>query len=141
MRLLLDVAVTSPLEGANTGTLEIPSREDALVACRQAGKMFASKVRKYEGRGMPAGFSFLPIIFESTGRLHPDSLIFLRTVAAKASDLQRIGHDTLFNHFLKRLSVGLQRFVGFALCSRLCSLCSHTSVHDPTFATNSILDA
>ena len=112
-RLLLDVGVT----GALTGT---PG--SAAISYHNA------KNRKYLQMSTSRGFGFLPIIFESSGMLHAEAKSFLKRVAKRASELKRISEDILFEYFLKRLSLTLQRGIAEAITQRTAKVNSHSTV-------------
>ena len=66
---------------------------------------------KYEAEANQNNHKFLPIVFESTGRMHPESLKFLRKVGAEGAQDEHEGEEdtALFNYFMTSLSVCLQR--------------------------------
>ena len=68
-RLLLDISITSPLTGYTGGNFPVGSAAKAR---------FNEKMNNYGAAAAQQGFSFLPIIFESTGFVHPEpSAIFV----------------------------------------------------------------
>jgi hypothetical protein len=73
-QVLLDVSITSPLTGALYGQLDnAVSRKLAGQQKKMANKRFQEKTNKYRARVVANGFGFVPIIFESSGRIHDQS--------------------------------------------------------------------
>lgn len=141
-RLLLDVAVTSPLQGAGKGLVEVTTSSDKFVVGKQMNKTHNAKIRKYKALCDTSGFGFRPIVFESTGLMHEELLSLLKSSAQHAADLKHIPAATLQRYFSKRLSVTLQSHIAEGMLSRLADLKSHcrTCSGDPSFATNVILE-
>jgi hypothetical protein len=123
-KLLLDVGVTSPLS--------IASREIGSAA----NNMAARKIGKYRASCAAAGFSFKPIVFESTGYMHKDALDFLHGLAKEASEVKHIPAAVLYNYFVKRLSFRLQCGIANSIGKRLANVRSQCQckASDPTFA-------
>ena len=129
-KLVLDVSVTSPLEGAEKGILRPPkSRRRALIKDAAANTRFQQKKQLYGACAEASGLGFLPIIFESTGRLHEQGKRFLKAVAKKASAVKKIRADVLYRFFLKRLSCCLYRGLGESINLRVL----RTNSHQPFF--------
>jgi hypothetical protein len=101
-KVLLDVSVTAVLTQATEGRANPPGEAARL--------RFEDKNRTYNEKANNNNHSFLPIVFESTGGIHPKSLEFLKAVAKDVTDDQRgAKEDALFNYFMTSLSVCLQR--------------------------------
>ena len=117
------------------------------IQARQRGKsadsMYAAKLRKYQHVAQANRFSFLPIIFESTGLVHADTKQFLMKLATGASELKRIPKDVLYSFFMKRLSVCVQVNIASCIQKRVASIASHSGAmnHDPTFNRNMIFES
>ncbi len=93
-------------------------------------------LRIYSERVISGGFSLQPIIFESSGLLHPK---FLTQCAQYAGPL-RLAQALCF--FIKRLSVTLQRTIANGVNMRLMRLASHSDIHNnPSFLHSAMLEA
>jgi hypothetical protein len=66
------------------------------------------KVGKYGNISAANGFSFKPIVFESNGYAHPDTVLFLKEVAKMGAPIRGIPAANLYKYFIKLLSVRLQ---------------------------------
>ena len=91
-------------------------REDVGKAANTA---FLQKKAKYQGVCDACGFSFIPLIFESTGFMHSGVKAYLRSLAANCSTVKKISPDILYNHFVKRLSFRLQSCFASNIVHRL----------------------
>ncbi len=80
--LILDVSITDPVPGSTSGQLHI-SDAAAKVPDRAAEQAFKDKNTKYLQIAHDNGLSFLPIIFESTGRVHESVVKMVKSLAAK----------------------------------------------------------
>ena len=89
-KLVLDVSVTCPLQYNLQGTLTTITRRQANKKGPAAETAFKVKNKKYLERATRNKLGFLPIIFESTGRVHPKSLELFKTIAKKAEESTRI---------------------------------------------------
>jgi hypothetical protein len=81
--------------------------------------MFNTKNTKYQQLSATAGFGFLPIIFETSGYVHPEVLSLLKSVANQASALSSIPEATLYNYYLKCLSMELQKGLAESITGKL----------------------
>ena len=134
---LLDIAVTGTLTGFNTNGHQLQNIGSS------AQHMYNNKINHYAPHVIPNRFSFLPIIFESSGYMHADVKDLLLKVATLASDIKRIPKQVLYKYFLKRLSLCLQCGVAYAINSRILSLNSHCDgmKHDASYHRNIVLDS
>lgn len=149
-KVLLDVAVTCPLDGAQSGKIKTPTLQDAKrPLSANATSMFNSKLNKYRGifeaceAATPnfdrTSYVIYPMVFESTGGIHPDSLKFLRDVLKKAAEVVRFPEENLTRYFMKRLSVCLQIQLARAINSRISKLMAHEDFqNDRNFAAEVI---
>ena len=88
---------------------------------------FKGKNGTYKNVAHQNGLSFLPIIFESTGRLHPSAVQFFRSVAQFAEEPLKIPKATLYGYMMKRLSCTLQRGIANSILSRISAIKGHQS--------------
>ena len=70
--------------------------------------MYTAKNTKYRQICIDNGYQFQPIVLETNGNIHPEVLKFLRNVAKQATVISKIDEHTLYNYYLKVLSVQLQ---------------------------------
>ena len=80
----------------------------------QAGKGFEFKVMKYKEICLANRFSFKPIVFESNGYAHPETVKFIRQLASDCAPIRRIPEEVLFKFFMKGLSaVLMMKILGY----------------------------
>ena len=103
--LLLDVSVTSSIKFCQNGAAMRPV--NTMVIGRPAEKCHLSKVKKYRDVCNVNGFGFKPIVFESNGFMHHDTLAFFKSIAKRISEYKRIPHETIFRFFMKNFSIRL----------------------------------
>lgn len=141
-KLLLDIGITSPFQGVTSGQLKHISVVDANQPGMAANSYFASKQRKYETLANDNNYSFLPLIMETSGLMHPEFKLFLERLASTASDVKRIKKSILYNYFLKRISLRFQVALGSALVKRVSLLAPHDSAiaKDPLFSKAVIVE-
>ncbi len=127
---LLDVSIVSP---------RLPNSN--IIAGINAQSMFDKKNKKYAESVNSNNFDFVPFILESNGYFHPTAKLFLLKLAKIASELKKISTTTLFNYFIKRLSVRLQKSLASGINVRVLQVMSHNSAgfHDPSFKLDVIL--
>ena len=65
--MILDISVTHPVPINSNRTL---SRNEALHPCRAANQCYNRKEAKYREISTAKNLEFLPIIFETTGKMH-----------------------------------------------------------------------
>jgi hypothetical protein len=127
--LLLDVCVTSPLPGVGNGNLSNSSLNltAAVDVGRAARTKFNNKNIKYKAIAEANQLTFLPIIFESTGRLHPESLQFFKDLAKYAEEEEKRINDktVLFAYMMNRISCALQKNIARSIIRRLAVVNSH----------------
>ena len=151
-KALLDVAVTCPLEGAQSGRLVNPSLTEAQRATsKNLTANYKSKLYKYktitdhcqeaDGSFDPAEFSIYPIVFESTGAIHPESLKLIDKIVDKAAEITKFSGTNLVNYFKKRLSVCLQTQIARAINGRVGKLMGRQDFrYDRNFADEIIAE-
>ena len=143
-QVLLDVSITSPLTGALHGQLDnnALTRAAAGDQGRMARRRYQEKVNKYRARVLANGFGFVPIIFESTGLIHAQSLQFLEASMKKAAEIRKISCKNIYAYLIKRLSVTLQKAIAQNVNKRLIRLLGHSSAvnRDPAFRYEAMMD-
>ena len=126
----IDVAITSTLTGSESCQIRGEANSfNAKMKGRQADERYKDKMRHYnkilrDARlANPAAVTgvlpkIVPLIFESTGLIHPLSLKFLKDVSNLADRSVKIGPEKMYRHFLKRLSFSFQRGIASAINNR-----------------------
>ena len=61
---------------------------------------------------------FLPFTFESTGKIHPKSLIFLQKIAKRTEMNKGRPSGSIYNYWLKHFSITLQRSIADSIIQR-----------------------
>lgn len=148
LKQYLDVTITSPFTGVQTGKMEppkinaLPNRELIKKPLRAAEIAFNSKQNKYAPLmlNIPEA-EFLPIVFETSGRMHSGAIKLLREAAAKAEEVKKISKNTIYNFFIKRISIAYQRVLADSLNNKVFLLNSHSNItaNNISFSDNEIL--
>ena len=97
----------------------------------------------YHGITEAAGVDFKPIVFESTGLLHPEARQFFATVADAAALLRNIPRKTLFNYLLTSLNCCLQKALSSAMRGNLARINGRgatRNIHSDHYAYQNIVD-
>ena len=84
---------------------------------------------------------FIPIVFETSGSIHPQATKLLRKYAKYASEIKKIPADAIYNYFLKIISTSFQRALADTINNKiyhLSSRCNMEIIH-PEFNNNDIL--
>lgn len=124
-KLILDFQITSPLPGSQQGVFSAMTPYMADKADNMAGKAFTKKNSDYKRIAEDNGLSFLPIIFETTGRIHPKALEFFSAIADHASQVKRIDKGIIFAFMMNRLSCVLQKHMAGIISSRVNTINGH----------------
>ena len=110
-KLCLDLTVRSTLTyNVHAMPNVIPPDVQGKVGI-QADKGFEFKMMKYKAVCQANRFSFLPIVFESNGYAHPETVKFIRQLASDCAPIRRIPEEVLFKFFMKGLSAVLHRSI------------------------------
>jgi hypothetical protein len=96
------------MKGVQSGVLEA---EPTLAVGKKAADRAALKWGKYGQACEDAGFVFIPFIIESSGYMHEEALALLRTAAKTASAVRSIDGESIYQFFLKRISICFQRAI------------------------------
>ena len=96
---------------------------------------YQKKIAKYDELCKLNRFGFLPVVFESNGFLHAESVTFLHQLANNCAADKGIPTDAIFNYFLKGLSFSLQKSIATSIQFKLSQRCTSNSA----FNANSIL--
>ena len=84
---------------------------------RAGNKAFSEKVNKYK-HALEQGLGFLPIIFETTGQMHHETLLFFVTCLEQASRVRQIPFTVLWKYWMFTLVFTLQRSMAQGIIGR-----------------------
>jgi hypothetical protein len=135
LKLLLDVTIPAVLHYSK-GVLVGVNANNVGKSAETASR---SKNKQYNQVSIASGHSFLPIVFESNGYVHPDTVKFIKSIAAKCAPIKKIPKDVLYAYFMKRLSVRLQMGIAKSIIQRS-YLLSKNTLPDHTFADNAVFN-
>ena len=121
-KLILDISVTSPFTGTETGNIQSISLSKARSVERAAKIRFQQKQQKYNNCSALHFLDFLPLVFETSGRLHSDGVLFMKRLAEAGSTLRSIPLDIFINYIYKSFSCLFQKSVAFEINHKLSSL-------------------
>jgi hypothetical protein len=91
---------------------------DARKVGRAAEMYRKSKADKYDGPCAANGLKFVPLIFESTGRMDKSCHDFLRTALKQKHRENTVQHRAFSNYWLCRISCTLQKAISTAIVNR-----------------------
>jgi hypothetical protein len=132
-KVVADIMVTCPVPVRFTTALSVNQAKKAGRAAEQAHRY---KNNKYTGIANDNDLEFQALIFESTGRLHPECENFLKLAIAKMAD----GNNKLssvFTHFwMRRISCALQKCISSAILNRS-NLINGNLVHETNYEFSS----
>jgi hypothetical protein len=114
-KLCLDVTVRSTLTYNVHG---MPHAIQGKVGI-QADKGFEFKIMKYKAICQANRFSFKPIVFESNGYAHPETVKFIKKLASECAPIRRIPEEILFKFFMKGLSAVLHRSIARSIQNKI----------------------
>ncbi len=97
-----DISVTSTMSVSSTGKLRHKGKLGSA-----ADQVYNEKMRKYNALCAAQGVKFVPIVFETSGYVHPESKKFLNHLASIGQNTRKIGQKTLYSYFIKILSTCL----------------------------------
>ncbi len=90
-----------------------------------ADKAFNYKIHKYATIAADNGLSFLPIIFESTGRPHKDVVKFVQSMAEDAAEVKKLDPAIIYGYVMNRLSCAFQKGISNTINTRVATLNGH----------------
>ena len=115
------------MTGSKKGVPSAMTTVHSLIPEKQAKVAAGNKNRKYKQLANDNGYSFLPIIFESTGRIAEDTVKLLTKWAEYGAETKKIPAGVIYGYMVNRLSCVFQRCVANAIISRASSLNGHTT--------------
>jgi hypothetical protein len=138
-KICIDVAITSPLAGAQNGVLLPLLPDQALIKGRMASLRAKDKVNSYKNLltldgpmvplstdfkqqptpGTTYGFHFVPFVMESTGHFHVAAKQFINLLSQEAANIHKIPAVTIKRYFQKCISCTLQKGIANAINKRL----------------------
>jgi hypothetical protein len=129
-KLIMDVCITNPLPGTGNCTPSGLTKNESLQQSRAAIASFKKKIYSYKNILNEKNLDFLPFIFESSGLIHSSAKDFLLSLAQLAEQQKKIKAATLYNFFLKNISITLQKRQAAAILGRSSQLRSRSSRHE-----------
>jgi len=133
--LLLDISIVQAFKGSHNPTLPLPRHPPDYYYPtlfqnphqRTSAVAYSSKINKYQDVCTANGVSFLSIIIEFNGYIHPQARQFLQDLAKQAAFYHHIPWRNLYLFYLSLISVSLQSALYRSLLTyttplRLCRL-------------------
>jgi hypothetical protein len=124
-KLILDVMITNPVPGSQSGIYAPMTTGISRTVEHKANKAYKYKTDKYEKLAQDNGLSFLPLIFESTGRPHRDVVKFVKSMASDAAEVKKLSEDIIYGYVMNRVSCSLQKGLANTVNTRVCTLNGH----------------
>ena len=115
--VLIDVSVTSTFSNTQNGSLPVlgnGARRNSMTLEQAQRRGSSSQVRcnekntKYQALSNAAGLEFIPLVFESCGRMHSCVKDFVSNCSKVASENRNIPHKVLTKFWLRNLAFKLQ---------------------------------
>ena len=114
--MILDVSVTHPVPITSKKVL---SKNHALQSCRAANLCYRRKVNKYGAISEANNLEFLPLIFETTGKMHPKTETFLdRTLTEIIKRRDPVVSSVLNFYWYSRVSCCIQKCIADAILTK-----------------------
>jgi hypothetical protein len=121
-KYLLDIQITSPVpSGSATTKLSATQSKKALRAANNAAKV---KKKKYDVLCSSSGLGFLPIIFETTGRMNESTNSFFSVLIKKASEVKGIPFTVLWRYWISAVGSILAKSLADGISKRAYTLYS-----------------
>ena len=111
--VVVDLMITGPVSS------KALSRTSALQEFRAANSAYSKKQLSYRDIASANNFDFVPLIFESTGKIHPETVGFLNSMLESAADGDKKRLGALKRFWYGVLSFSLQKFLAQALMARI----------------------
>lgn len=128
-RTLLDVSIPSTIHYRGGGA-EMAAVNTENGVGKSAEKADQLKKTKYGEACRALGFGFKTIIIESCGLMHKDTSRFLLSLAKNCCAEKRLSAQTLYNFYLKSVSVRLQRGLAGAILEKYHYVSGHGFVEN-----------
>ena len=110
-KVIIDISLTSPLEGAANGSLQPLSIADATKSFRKAHLRNTEKHKKYDAISRTNNLHFIAFVLETTGAIHPDGENLLKKIAQLGSEFNHIPYNIFYNYVAKTISCALHRSI------------------------------
>ena len=114
-KLVTDLRITCPYPCGPTSVLSVAAANREGRAANQA---FAAKMRVYEDLSRQNNLEFLPMIIESTGRMHPQLIKFIDSVLMEKSQGDSVLRGKLRRYWFSHISCSVQRALAESLILR-----------------------
>ena len=135
--LLLDVTVTSPVPPNNPQSL---SFSDAKIPLRQSKRRHLDKIKDYGHKSTLSNMDFLPIVFESTGNLHPDAVnLFVRVINRYCRD-KNAPFDPVWRFLISLIGISFQKSIADCILNRSYNINSHQQPTNTEFDDDKVHD-
>ena len=100
-RLLLDITITNPVNSATRNTRV--NQDSASSAA------YNIKINKYKAPAAAVNSVVKPVVFESTGRLHPETIALFKQIAGVDGTNVCLDSKNLYRYWMRVISVTLQK--------------------------------
>ena len=111
-KVVADLMVTGPV-----GRQQL-SRAQAVQECRAANKAYSDKCRSYGELARANNLEFVALIFESTGKIHPNTVRFIDDMLKYCAGLDKSRLGRLKRFWYTAISFSLQKHLAQSLLTR-----------------------
>jgi hypothetical protein len=91
----------------------------ALQEYRAANAAYAKKQNSYKDISSSNGLDFIALIFESTGRIHPETVRFLNSMLESCAGGDKLRLGSLKRFWFGLISISLQKYLAQSLLARV----------------------
>ena len=117
IKVVADISLTHPFP-VNSSTNKL-SRKAALKSCRAAETALKRKNTKYLPVSTASNLEFLALIFETTGKMHPQTEKFIKSLLSKACEsINPKYHPVLQGYWYTRISCSIQKSIADAILTK-----------------------
>lgn len=114
-KLVTDLRVTCPYPSGARSVLSVTAARREGRAAQQA---YAAKMRCYDELASQNNLEFLPMIIESTGRIHPHLINFIDSVLSEKAQGDPVLKGKLRRYWYAHISCSVQRALAESLIAR-----------------------
>ena len=115
VKYLLDIRLTSPIPAINPESLTLAQ---AKIPLRAANKAYAEKKKKFDEDANNSNLGFLPVIFEITGKMHPEVRTLLQDIITQKARQNSAPFAAIWKYWISSLMMTLQKKLAEGILER-----------------------
>ena len=115
----VDVSLVSPFEGSYIGIPKVNFNGAGKIPTGFENKLAEVRVKeknnKYKKACTDRGYAFVPFVVNSTGKIHPKGVSFLKKLANHGAEARGLPAATLLRYYIKLINVALIKQIAWAV--------------------------